>query len=559
MLNRGNRWLFAPVLAIFLAFSPGFADDEPFPATGPATRAVAVSALTQGSVLPIPSLTPFMLSTERSTSPPPAPIQRAQRLLQGPLILPSEQVHLEPDGNRFRYTESRSAFDRIDPLDADQDGLPDQIEAAAGGLRDAHALLVGELGLGDPGPRDVLLARVGGGLDGAMIPDGATGRPRLILDATVGSEPTRVRKAAIHEYAHAVAYSTGRGVPVAWAEAFASWAQNRLGGGYDDAFIGRINRRLAALHRGLQVDDLDLAAGNSIWFSFLEQNYGVAAVQLVVEELAAGGQDHAALERGLQRAGVSSLSEAFREFHLWSLLVGDHADGRHFNFADLLESPRFAADVEGLPAMALREGTPLGSLGATQIRLRTDDPSSGMRIQFDGDLSGRWTADLLLFLERGGAQRLPLDLSDEGRGEVIVPLSRVREAVLLVRNEAVSGEGKPLYSWTADAERGYPVELDSVDVLWNGAGAGALVMWETRSEQQLLGFNVMRRADGQDRAMKLNPVWIPALGDPSVPMSYQFLDTGADPERSYTYTIEAVTEDGLSSLSSPAPLSSPSR
>ena len=72
--------------------------------------------------------------------------------------------------------------------------------------------------------------------------------------------------------------------------------------------------------------------------------------------------------------------------------------------------------------------------------------------------------------------------------------------------------------------------------------------------QRLVGFNVMRREVGHRQRVKINPVWIPAVGDISPTPFYQYLDAGADPSRAYEYTIEGVTEDGLSSLSDSAPL-----
>ncbi|MCH7780056.1 MAG: hypothetical protein IH848_04360 [Acidobacteria bacterium] len=65
----------------------------------------------------------------------------------------------------------------------------------------------------------------------------------------------------------------------------------------------------------------------------------------------------------------------------------------------------------------------------------------------------------------------------------------------------------------------------------------------------LIGFNVLRaRADGGPR-VQVNPVWIPALGGADHGVGYRFLDAEAAPGVRYVYTIQAITEVGLTSHS----------
>ena len=75
------------------------------------------------------------------------------------------------------------------------------------------------------------------------------------------------------------------------------------------------------------------------------------------------------------------------------------------------------------------------------------------------------------------------------------------------------------------------------------------VSQETIGERGVLGFNVMRSRPGDPSEVKVNPVWIPAIGDPAGTAAYSFLDTGARRGIAYEYRIEAVTPEGLVSRS----------
>jgi hypothetical protein len=76
-----------------------------------------------------------------------------------------------------------------------------------------------------------------------------------------------------------------------------------------------------------------------------------------------------------------------------------------------------------------------------------------------------------------------------------------------------------------------------------------LVSWETATERGLLGFNVLRSRSDRGDATRVNPVWIPSVGESSGPAAYSFFDAGAEPGVSYRYRIEAITLEGLASRS----------
>jgi hypothetical protein len=119
-----------------------------------------------------------------------------------------------------------------------------------------------------------------------------------------------VRRAAEHQYAHAVAMSAG--LDPAWGEALASWTALALEGAADDRMLGALGRRIAAAGSGLVVDDVDLASGNAAWFAFLQEAHGPTAVKVVEES----GADRPRLDRAAPGDG-DTLDQALRDYQLW--------------------------------------------------------------------------------------------------------------------------------------------------------------------------------------------------------------------------------------------------
>lgn len=475
-------------------------------------------------------------------------MRRPLAALQRRAPLASEQILLLPHDIRLRYALGSSAPGAIDSTRRDRDGQQALTQAVAQGLAEARVLLIERLQLTAPGSLEVLLAELGEELEGYFVPSSAT----IVIDSTPAGGSDGARRAVIHQYAHAVALAQGPAFPATWSEALATWSRLTLDGVNDAATAALLSRRLARLDLGLIVDDLDLAAGNSIWFSFLHEAYGLPAVRLTVEELAKGGPQAEALERGVQRGAGSDLASAFRELHLWSLLVGERSDGNYFSFADKLASPTFASTSEVLPALSVKADPAVAAWGATQVRLQPTIREGGLRIYFEGEFPGPWQADLL-WIERGGpVHRLPLTLAADASGHVTVPLQGLGEALLLVRKLGGEDPYARRYTYAAEEEQGFPFELAAIAASPVGEPSeGILISWETVTEQQLLGFNVLRVREDQEtgRGRALNPVWIPALGESSGPVSYHYLDKTAEPGTSYIYRVQGITADGLSSLS----------
>ncbi len=534
----------AALLLALVSVSPLAAEDEPFPQVSPATRAQAIGVLTGGGAsLPVPCLTP-LLHAEASRTAPAA--RSAAEFLRRPETLAAERRFIADDGTLVRYSMSSRTFDRLSPTAE----LP---AAAAAGVAEARAFLVGSLGLADPGPVELLLARIGSDVRGYMVRAESGQRLRLVLEGTAPTRTEDVRSAAIHQFAHAVADQ----MPGAWAESLASWTEMRLTGGPDPATAERLTARISRLDEGLLTSDLALASANALWFAFLEEAYGVHAVRLAIEELSSGTDERSALDRAVRRAAGEDLRSALRSLQLWSLLVGERSDGRHFSFAERLTAPRFAARADGLPALSVSGDAPVASLGGSSVLLVPDEHEGGMRVAFEGEFAADWEVDLLLLGRDGAIHRRRLEVTN-GRGEATVPLTGVIEVAMLVRNLGGDDGEAHAYTWTADHVRAYPFDLESLEARWSSVGTpGVAVIWETASERGLLGFNVLRTDLRTDEQAKINPVWIPAVGSETLATSYQFLDRGADPEGAYRYVIEGVTIDGLTSRSAAVDVAGP--
>jgi hypothetical protein len=451
------------------------------------------------------------------------------------------------DGIVLRYTLDRGAPDRIDAADEDGNAQPDLVEAVLAGVQSARHVLVDQLDLPQPGAMEIVLARLGGSVEGVTIPAaGGASRTALVLEAAPKAGAAGARREAVHQYAHAVALGLGA-VPPGWAEALAVWTTMGLERGPDSRTADLLSRRIDRLPEGLLAEDPELGAGNALWLAFLAEEYGTTTVALTMRELGTGAPPVAALDRALRRGSGATLDAALRELHVWSVLVGERSDGRHFPFAERLATPRPQASAEALPVLSVRADPAVAPLGAVTLRTGASEIEGGLTLRFEGETPGRWEADLLLVSRDGRLRRVPLSLGAEGSGEVTVPAQGLREVFVLARNLDREDRRPRRYTWAAHSDRGFPFELASLQAV--RAGSGTLVSWETASERGLVGYNVLRVSQEGGSPARLTPVWIPAVGDAVTPASYQFLDPDAPEGSTYLYRIEGITLEGLSSLS----------
>jgi hypothetical protein len=529
----------APCLA-----APG-ASDLVAPRSVP--RLQAVAALSE-SAHSVPCLTPIIQSVGADRQHALSSARRALATLVSDNALPPERAGGAGDAITVRFTSDPGASDRLLPTDANGNGRPDAVDDAMAGIAAAQKLLVDQLELPNPGPIEIVLSRLGSSVEGLSVPSTRGVKTRVWLDPSVLAGAFELRRAAEHQYAHAVAAAAG--LNASWGEAFATWTAITLEHSPDDRTVALIADRFAAAGAGLVTQDPALSAGNAAWLAFLHESYGTTAVKLAVEELGRGGSDQAALDRALRRATGEGIDTALREFQLWALLVGTRDDGRHFSFADRLPAPSFASTADALPALSIQADPEIGPMGQAAILLHPDERAGGVTVRFEGDIASRWGADVLIQRTSGELRRVAIKLAADDAGELTLPLQDVADVVLLVRD--LDPEGRPArrYSWAAQFEPGFPAEFGSVRAEPTEAG-GVLVSWETSSERSLLGFNVVRARGDRGRAARINPVWIPSVGDAAGSAAYSFYDATAEPGISYRYRIEAVTLEGLQSRSEP--------
>ena len=552
-LTRNFSWAVGLLLWVGLSAAPALAGPaHPFPEPRPQDRSEAATFLadpaTERQLLN--SKIAGMLDQPAAAGVDPAQ-KRALGLLLAAPVLPFERAWGATDHTVVRYTIAEGAPDRIPRVDLDHNGVPDRVQTVGQGLAQARDLLVDRMGFEAPVGLEVVLANLGGRYDGYLIPGESSGaRMTAVIDSTARQGVETTRRAAIRQYAHAVTRSLGAGLGAGWAEALAQWAVLTIDGGPDDVTASLVSNRLEHLDAGLFAENSTLAAGNAIWLSFLSESYGFVAVRLTIEELARDSADAAALDRALQRATEDDLPAAFREFHLWSILTGRRADAYHFPFAAELSAPRFASANQGLPALSVQADPAVATWGAAQVLIRPEATDGGLRVRFEGDFAATWEADLVVVTRDGTLRRLSIELSD-GRGEIAVPLDSVREALLLVRSLDSDDGLARHYTYAAHRERGYPFEIVSVDAVTNGVGPGVVISWETLSEQELIGFNVLRAREAGGQTVTVNNLWVPALGNENDATGYFFLDPTAKAGVAYRYRIQGITSQGMTSTSRP--------
>ena len=538
----------AAVSALSAAPAAQPADLAPVPRA--ALRIQAVATLSGGGAVPMPCLSPIVQSARQDSSRALGPVKRALAALGADPSLSGERRVVDADGNVVRFASDRAAFDRLDPTDDDGNNRPDVVDAALGALARSSRLLVTQLELPSPGPVEVIIARLGSGVEG-FVTSTRDGRAQIWIDAAPHGGPSGLRRAVAHQYGHAVAAAVG--LDPSWGEALATWATMTIDGTPDDRTTSSLAHRLQALDQGLKTDDLDLSAGNAAWLAFLGESFGSTAVKLAVEELGLGGPADAALDRAIRRSGGESLDAALRDFQLWALLVGPRDDHRHFTFASRMGAPTFASVAEALPALSIQSDPDVAPLGMAAVLLRPGERTGGLALRFEGDVAARWSADVLLVRTDGSMQRVPVALDAEGAGALTLPVADLREAILLIRNLDPEGRAARRYSWSALYEPGYPAEISAVRVELAGERGGTLVSWDTARETGTIGFNVLRAPADGGPSTRINPVWIPAIGDAATPAGYSFLDAHPEPGVAYRYRIEAITADGLSSRTDAVP------
>ncbi|HKY33404.1 MAG TPA: hypothetical protein VJV23_12775 [Candidatus Polarisedimenticolia bacterium] len=499
------------------------------------------------------------------------------------------RAHASP-GGEFLIHYAVDGPDRVDPADADASGVPDGVERIGEELTDLLADVVHGLGW-PPAPApgavrgtrsmvDVHLVGLNGPAAGPGRLEGFT-QPRtpqwnagalreelpegagssLYLDAGLAGHEAASRPAVAHQLAHMVLLRESRMESIWWHESSATWMENHLSGNAaaTAAALGGAQRR----SRGLGHDAIDLSLEAFLWPHYLVQSTesDAALIRRLWEEMAAvpGRNTLEGMDQALKRLLQSSLAEEIRLFHVWNLFLGAADDGRHYPFASVLPTPREEAAFDVFPARAGSLDGPLHPLGAALARLLGDGSRGGISIEFQGSPGAAWDLALLVhFAGRPADVRyVPVEVDEAGRGSMVVPWRALAAVDLLIQNLGAAGAPPAEYSFRVHHDPTIPFDLMSFAAA--ASPAGAALSWSTEDEKRLAGWNILRADAPLGPFSRINAYLLPGAGLAARPMSYHFLDAGAEPGRKYYYALEAVTFEGFIERSHPAGIRLPSR
>lgn len=502
------------------------------------SRAQAVRQVSAGLPQPNACLTPRI----ESLSAQGLPMALSRR---NPAL--SERSHRTPAGFVLRYLPDTGNLPS-----GNSQGLDETLEIVSQRLDATLRLLVDQLGLAAPRPVEFILTDLEEMVSGYRT--GATPSHRrepdlIVLDRSLVGGAEAIARAAAHQLAHQIAASQNPAIGGGWGEAFAGWAVLALDDSLADGLGPLIQHRLNHAGDGLFTTDPELAAGNALWLSFLDQSQSgrtVATWLRWVASIPAGslpdGNSLEIIDEALRLETDQDLAGLLRDFQLWSLLTGERDDDHHFSFAGSLEAPPFSSQANGLPSVSVRSDPAIAPFGSAQVQLNPEFDRGGMRIRFEGAFAGHWDADLIVIHRNGDRRRLRFELADGSRDDRTVPLQDVESVWLLIRN--LGGDSLPqTYTVLAHEEPGFPFELLSVEAI--GTDHGIDIRWETAAEHQMIGFNLLRRRVGSDTTVIVNPVWIPSLGDATHATAYSFLDRSARSGVEYEYLVEGITRDAM--------------
>lgn len=490
-------------------------------------------------------LTPLLLAAERRPA-----TATLRRLLQLPR-LPAERVFTAASGLfRIHYTlrpDSPHALPgTAEDVSAD---VPRHLERVEQALADAYRLIVDDLGFHAPGDLpfiEVYLADLGPALSGAVVPalgNGSRHQEQRDGALILSNRLTDPGPVAAHQLAHLVLLSYSSSEPLWWHEATATW-MGVLAAGDATGEASHVRALLAAPEQGLATEDVGRMRGALLLPAFLALGEP-SAVRRVWEECGALAGDNLleAIDLVAEADGRGSLQDLLRAF--FASWVAESA-GRTRLSASLgieLPMPSLSAEVSTYPAAGMLSGGPVRPLGASFLHfVSLPGEPGGLSLSVLGTPETAW--DVLL-LVRSGADDLfaavPMEMSEDGQGEVRFPWSTVSDSLVVVVNMDHDAEPGRVSYW---ARHQATIPFDLLDFHAFPMPDGVGVQWTTDSESDLFGWNLYRSARPFRGFARLNGVLIPAAGSRRDPATYTFVDSSAVGRKVYYY-LEALTLDGF--------------
>lgn len=333
------------------------------------------------------------------------------------LARPTLQQSLVVPSGRFKIHYDLTGRDAVDPTDADDNGLPDYIDAVAATLDSTWRFEIDILGYRPPPIDDGL----GGGDEfdiyilqlanaqvyGLTFSDrgGVVSPSYLQIDndftdpiyaQTRGLEALRATVA--HEFFHSVQFGYYQGRDGAWwQEACSTWMEDIVYPSVDD-YLQYLPSFLLAPSRSLDsgIFPDNHIYGASIFAHFLTQRYNVDVVRWIWEELGERGNAQIAhfdrMIRGVEPGGLAS---AVSEFAVWNFFTGQRRlEGQFYE-----EAAKYPA-VPSLPRR-LEANTPrvetgqVDHLASAYFRFTPRLQPGGITLTTDFE-RGQWTQQVVL-------------------------------------------------------------------------------------------------------------------------------------------------------------------
>ena len=259
-------------------------------------------------------------------------------------------------------TGDRPGAGRVNPVDADNSGVPDWVEKCGEYFETAYTFQVDTLGFrpavedfqyhseyvtngGDDGGDarfDVYIEDIAAGIAGYTVPeDVISGRKvpaYVVVDndyvgvkSTLGEALELLSVTAAHEYFHAVQFGYDFREESFWLEQTAVWMEDQV---FDDVndyltyltgFSGFLTQPWVSLFTANGQHEY----GGSIWPLYLSERYGRSIIRSTWERAETVSAVDA-LDQALAGVG-SSLKSAFREFTGWNAFTNVHANPVQFH------------------------------------------------------------------------------------------------------------------------------------------------------------------------------------------------------------------------------------
>ncbi len=177
-----------------------------------------------------------------------------------------------------------------------------------------------------------------------------------------------------------------------------------------------------------------------------------------------------------------------------------------------------------------------------------------------------WEADdsLRIWVEVDGGVEIDLvntagsdidDLAIEGTWNFVqVALTGNSSAILRFQLDSNSGSEAAFFDFVRFSDGPIPVELTSFVAA--AMATGVELTWETASEQDNLGFNILRTMGMRERST-INVSLIPGAGTTLEPMFYSYVDHDVAVGSTYRYWLEQIDFQGTTELFGPVSVTTP--